>query len=249
MTFAEEVEKVLLSEGPVRDAHVAWRDLDFVQDKGVLEPSDSWAPREIPIDADAKGYKTACNVGVIYCLEMLAYMFSHPEVDKRDVISHVVHSAIERGQWGGVEIGFFSALGEYVLDGEVYIDGTKTHSVIATVRPRGAIPAAEEKIAAGADQTLVDLWDRRRRIMVEYDPVAVEADEVATCDPARNHKAAARLVELDAELLQIDRVIMGRPAAGPVGLAVKFELAFAEGLMKRTDWAVEDDLVQWLEAN
>ena len=237
MNFAEEVEKVLLSEGPTRDAHIAWRDLDFVQDKGVLERSDSWAPREIPIDANAKGYSTACNVGAIYCLHMLAYMFSHPEVDTRDVIAHVVHSAIDRGQWGGVEIGFFGALGEYVLDGEVYIDGTKTHSVIATVRPRGAIPAVDP------DQALVDLWDRRRRIMVEYDPVAVEADEVATCDPARNQKAAARLAELDAELQQIDNAIMGRPPAGPVGLAVKLELMFAEGLVQRTDWAVEADLV------
>ena len=107
-------------------------------------------------------------------------------------------------------------------------------------------PTVEEVLAAGAngaDQALLDLWDRRRRIMREYDPVAVEADEVATCDPARNQKAAARLAELDAELLQIDRVIMSRPPAGPVGLAVKVELMMAEGMVRRTDWAIENDLI------
>lgn len=54
--------------------------------------------------------------------------------DPRDYLLGVAHKIVEHGEFGSVEVGFFNALGECIVNGEVDLKVNSTHRVVAPVK-------------------------------------------------------------------------------------------------------------------
>lgn len=103
-------------EDRMRVEAIEWREMPFVEldDDKIVR---SWAPAKIMGGADGKEYCDQCTLGAAYALRFLEHIRDFAEFDTSDYLVEIVKDIAERGEWGGVEIGFFCELGRHMSDG------------------------------------------------------------------------------------------------------------------------------------
>ena len=98
-----------------------WLELPFVRAEGKRVLSN-WAPVDIPVDDKKRGYGDQCAVGARYAMELIGFLRRYSALDPSgQCLVDLAKEMVQRGKWTGVEIGFFSALGEYLTDGKIAV--------------------------------------------------------------------------------------------------------------------------------
>lgn len=93
-----------------------WREFGFVQVEGRTVVS-SWSPLILPEHERERRYSEANRIGSGYAVDLVGHIKRYP--DRADRLVEVMREMVAAGDWGGVEIGFCSALAGYIAEGRV----------------------------------------------------------------------------------------------------------------------------------
>ena len=99
-----------------------WRAMPFLRlEDGKI--ADNWAPPEINGASVENIYSAECALGTHYALEAPHHMRTYGDRFGDDFLLPVFQAMVNRGKWGGVEIGFVASLDQYMARGYVNICG------------------------------------------------------------------------------------------------------------------------------
>lgn len=192
----------------MRQEEKDWRAMPFLRlEDGEI--ADNWAPPEITGASDI--YSAECAIGTHYALEALGHMRTYGDRCGDDFLLPVFQGMVERGKWGGVEIGFVASLDQYMARGHVNITGGFEVALPdAERRPRSPVGEcdAEESSVAAVAMMLSRLW-------IDY--ARVDEAHVAWCheDPKKSDERCGapdrELEEIDAKIDEAEDRITNTP--------------------------------------
>ena len=101
----------------MRDEQQEWHELPFLhaEDGKVV---DYWTPAAVKAESKDNEWSAEIDLGTVYAAKLIEHMV---HFDRRGVfntgecLTHVAEAVVKRGQWTGVELGFFEAIGDYVV--------------------------------------------------------------------------------------------------------------------------------------
>ena len=104
----------------IQAEHNAWLGMPFLRAEGgrILE---DWAPPDIKRASGGRSYAAECVLGAHYALQTISHTREFGDRTDGGHLLDTVHAIVERGRWTGVEIGFFTALDNYVAWGRVIV--------------------------------------------------------------------------------------------------------------------------------
>ena len=99
----------------------AYCELPFVEadDKGRVK--SAWAPPSVDRTEDGRSHDAECALGAALALGLITFLRDYPRDSSDSYLANVAEAIVERGKWSGVELGFFSALGNFIESGRVYV--------------------------------------------------------------------------------------------------------------------------------
>lgn len=99
----------------------AYCELPFVEadDKGHVK--SHWSPPVVGQTEDGRSHAAECDMGTTLALNLITYLRGYPRDNSDSNLAGVAEAIVKRGKWGGIEIGFFSALGNFIESGRVYV--------------------------------------------------------------------------------------------------------------------------------
>ena len=105
-----------------REEDKQWKQMPFfrLEDGKIV---DHWAPTEINGASEDHVYTAECAVGQHYALELIDHTRTYAEHFDEEWLTPIFRDMVKRGNWGGVELGFVSALGEYIAWGHLKLFG------------------------------------------------------------------------------------------------------------------------------
>ncbi len=140
----ESAEKGNEKAQSMLDEDFDWESMSFVRfqgDKAVIQ----WPPVELTGQDKDLVRGAACVIGNHCALDLIGHIKSHSRNFGGDRLLDIAQEIVKRGEWGGLEIGFFSALGNFIARGRVRtsaaFDAVLTDSKGATTR--GLDPVAQ----------------------------------------------------------------------------------------------------------
>ncbi len=100
------------------DEDDSWRNMGFVYCQDAV-PVVQWPPVELSGQDKDLIRGAACVIGSHCALDLIGHIKRHSENHDGDRLLCVAQEIVKRGEWGGFEIGFFSALGNFMARGRV----------------------------------------------------------------------------------------------------------------------------------
>ena len=109
------------------DEHRAWHEMPFIDTNENGEIVSHWNPADVTKTNQAgeqEGNLERCAIGAHYALYLINHMRQYGgEFMDGGWFSTVVKAIVERGEWTGVEIGFFTAIENWLTCGRVTVSG------------------------------------------------------------------------------------------------------------------------------
>ena len=102
---------------PSEEEHFFWQDMPFVINGKTVWP----AVRVEPVEGEDRLHAQCAEqlIGRDAAMQLIAHLRRHGIVECGGRMIDVARAMIERGRWGNMEIGFFSALGQFIGLGQV----------------------------------------------------------------------------------------------------------------------------------
>ncbi len=113
--FGEAISK---AKSPTAEEHLWWHELPFIPSD--LSSKECWPDITIKSSVDDGAYAAECAVGALYACELIGHMRQFSNEDG-SCFADVLKSLVEKGRWGGLEIGFAHALGRFLVTGDISI--------------------------------------------------------------------------------------------------------------------------------
>jgi hypothetical protein len=105
-------------DAPSERENSAWGTLGFVRTRDG-QIASNWRPAELPAEGDDGRSALACRIGRLYGLDAIGHLQRHAL--SADRLVDAIAAMVAGGRWTAVEIGFVSALAEYIADRRVHI--------------------------------------------------------------------------------------------------------------------------------
>lgn len=106
-----------------------WRSLGFV-DPAEVGVRSNWSPVVLS-GADDRVYAQASRMGALYALDVVGHLRRFP--DNPDRLVDLIGEIVAAGRWTAVEIGFVSALAEYLADARIWVTAADVVDLRRTV--------------------------------------------------------------------------------------------------------------------
>ena len=116
--LTESAEKGNEKAQSMLDEDFDWRNMSFVRCQGT-KTAIQWPPVELTGQDKDLVRGAACVIGNQCALDLIGHIKSHSKNYGGDRLLNVAQEIVKRGEWGGLEIGFFSALGNFMAWGRV----------------------------------------------------------------------------------------------------------------------------------
>ncbi len=94
----------------------SWRELPFVREENgdtVIE----WPPVSVKGESKDLVYGALCALGARCALDLIGHLRNNGKTFDGGDLSRVARAVIERGEFAGLEIGFFHTLGDFIAWG------------------------------------------------------------------------------------------------------------------------------------
>ncbi len=98
----------------------SWRQLPFVREENgnaVIE----WPPFSVKGEHEDLTYGALCALGTRCALDLIGHLRNNAKTFDGGDLSRVARAVIERGEFTGLEIGFFHALGDFIAWGHAKV--------------------------------------------------------------------------------------------------------------------------------
>ncbi len=203
-----------------REEQKAWSELSFIREENG-EITNYWALPEIRGVSENDAYTAQCYLGSLYAFEVFDLIETFKSRVEGIGFSPVAQSIVERGQWTGFEIGFFSSVDEYITDGQIKV--------------AGGVLARPEEEDQGLVQDPVEITDADavlEKLAADYHAASEAGDHAQDAlDAARQPDAPVSLAE-SGEMAILDRML-GIDAEGLRGVRAKVQAMFAPWAWER----------------
>jgi len=150
--LTESAEKGNEKAQSMLDEDFDWRNMSFVRCQDT-KTTIQWPPVELTGEDKDLVRGAACTIGNRCALDLIGHIKSHSKNYGGDRLLDVAREIVKRGEWGGLEIGFFSALGNFMARGRV---PTSADFDAVLTTPAAASSASDPVAQIGRD--LVSNW-------------------------------------------------------------------------------------------
>ncbi len=116
--LTESAEKGNEKAQSMLDEDFDWRNMSFVRCQNT-KTAILWPPVELTGEDGGLVRGAACTIGNHCALDLIGHIKSHSKHYGGDRLLGIAQEIVKRGEWGGLEIGFFSALGNFIARGRI----------------------------------------------------------------------------------------------------------------------------------